>query len=89
MSEALGQENLQGSSDKDSIAGSSISDSQIGHANKNSDEEEDIALQDELESGELLPGTDLSGILSQNKWRAKLYQLNNKGSWDDFGTGEF
>ncbi len=47
MSEALGQENLQGSSEKDSIAGSSISDSQIGHANKNSDEEEDIALQDE------------------------------------------
>jgi hypothetical protein len=42
-----------------------------------------------LESGELLPGTDLAGILSQNKWRAKLYQLNMQGSWDDFGTGEF
>lgn len=24
-----------------------------------------------------------------NKWRAKLYQLNTQGSWDDFGTGEF
>lgn len=42
-----------------------------------------------VESGELLPGTDLNGILSQNKWRAKLYQLNSKGCWDDFGTGEF
>jgi hypothetical protein len=27
--------------------------------------------------------------LPQNKWRAKLYQLNNAGCWDDFGTGEF
>jgi len=22
-----------------------------------------------------------------NKWRAKLYQLNPEGSWDDLGTG--
>ena len=27
--------------------------------------------------------------LPQNKWRAKLYQLNGQGSWDDFGTGDF
>ena len=58
--------------------------------NKHSDDEEDISGLDSLESGELLPGsTDLTGILSQNKWRAKLYQLNAKGSWDDYGTGEF
>jgi hypothetical protein len=62
---------------------------QFRDTNKHSDEEEDISGVDSLESGELLPGTDLTGILSQNKWRAKLYQLNNKGSWDDYGTGEF
>lgn len=66
-----------------------MSDSHFKQANKHADEEEDNSVTEELESGELLPGTDLSGILSQNKWRAKLYQLNNKGSWDDFGTGEF
>ena len=38
---------------------------------------EDDEINGALESGELLPGTDLSGILSQNKWRAKLYQLNS------------
>ena len=27
--------------------------------------------------------------ISQMRWRAKLYQLNGKGSWDDYGTGEF
>ena len=27
---------------------------------------------------------DESGI---KKWRAKLYQLNNDGGWDDLGTG--
>lgn len=31
----------------------------------------------------------LSGPFRSNKWRAKLYQLNSNGSWDDFGTGEF
>jgi hypothetical protein len=31
----------------------------------------------------------LSGPFRPNKWRAKLYQLNSNGSWDDFGTGEF
>lgn len=30
-----------------------------------------------------------NGTISNMKWRAKLYQLNSKGSWDDFGTGEF
>jgi len=24
-----------------------------------------------------------------NKWRAKLYSLNEEGSWDDIGTGHF
>lgn len=23
----------------------------------------------------------------EKKWRAKLYQLNNEGGWDDLGTG--
>ncbi len=47
--------------------------------------------------GSLGAGSDIlseisisSGMsLPQNKWRAKLYQLNTNGSWDDFGTGEF
>jgi len=34
-------------------------------------------------SGQIIPS------ISQNKWRAKLYQLNAQGSWDDYGTGEF
>jgi len=39
---------------------------------------------------ELVAEIALANLLStQSKWRAKLYQLNNKGSWDDFGTGEF
>lgn len=25
--------------------------------------------------------------IPHNKWRAKLYQLNADGCWDDFGTG--
>ena len=37
---------------------------QFRDTNKHSDEEEDISGVDCLESGELLPGTDLSGILS-------------------------
>jgi hypothetical protein len=38
---------------------------QFRDTNKHSDdEEEDISGVDGLESGELLPGTDLSGILS-------------------------
>jgi hypothetical protein len=27
--------------------------------------------------------------LPQNKYRVKLYQLNNEGCWDDYGTGSF
>ena len=34
-------------------------------------------------------GGDSVFCLPQTKWRAKLYQLNNQGAWDDFGTGEF
>ena len=37
---------------------------QFRDTNKHSDEEEDVSGADSLESGELLPGTDLSGILS-------------------------
>ncbi|CDW88124.1 UNKNOWN [Stylonychia lemnae] len=33
-------------------------------------------------------GQNMTSI-SQSKWRAKLYQLNHQGSWDDYGTGEF
>jgi len=48
---------------------------------------------DDLGSGLLADMNSFSdrGVLitPQNKWRAKLYQLNNQGSWDDFGTGEF
>ena len=42
-------------------------------------------------SNELLSDISNSSLLSlpQSKWRAKLYQLNTSGSWDDFGTGEF
>jgi len=42
------------------------------------------------EPEDLISEIALANMLSsQSKWRAKLYQLNNKGSWDDFGTGEF
>lgn len=44
-------------------------------------------------------GSDLHHEISQsastlitlplNKWRAKLYQLNSGGCWDDYGTGDF
>lgn len=27
--------------------------------------------------------------LLDKKWRAKLYQLNGEGCWDDYGTGAF
>jgi hypothetical protein len=41
------------------------------------------------EPRDIIAAITLSGLCSTVKWRAKLYQLNSKGSWDDFGTGEF
>lgn len=35
------------------------------------------------------PSTSIMSQIPQNKWRAKLYQLNHEGCWDDFGTGLF
>ena len=46
---------------------------------------------EEQANGNLLSEISLSGMMSlpQNRWRAKLYQLNRQGSWDDLGTGDF
>lgn len=46
---------------------------------------------EEHSNGNLLSDISLAGMMAlpQNKWRAKLYQLNRQGSWDDLGTGEF
>lgn len=41
------------------------------------------------DNGEILQELSTYNLLPQNKWRAKLYQLNPKGHWDDYGTGEF
>ena len=36
---------------------------------------------------EMAIGSEMN--LPHNKWRAKLYQLNTSGCWDDYGTGDF
>jgi hypothetical protein len=28
-------------------------------------------------------------MLPKERWRVKLYQLNQDGGWDDLGTGKF
>lgn len=45
---------------------------------------------DSSDSDNMMTELAIANMLqNQNKWRAKLYQLNTKGQWDDFGTGEF
>lgn len=46
-------------------------------------------FMDLSENNLLAPSHNILQTISQNKWRAKLYQLNGEGCWDDFGTGSF
>ena len=59
---------------------------------QNEGENTDSALNPEEESKDLnQTNSDTSSELhkqdGKRKWRAKLYQLNMDGGWDDLGTG--
>ena len=48
-------------------------------------EDEEITLR--AQESEISCDTASSANCSENKWRAKMYQLNTDGGWDDLGTG--